>query len=42
MTLRNNNPLKKRAHMILDDVKAGMHHDAQAIRWALRMLGEVL
>lgn len=40
MTLRNSNPIKKRAHMILDDLKAGIYHDAKAINWALRVLGE--
>jgi hypothetical protein len=39
--LRNQNPLKRRAHMILDDVRAGIHHDAKAVAWALRMLGEI-
>ena len=39
--LRNHNPLKRRAHMILDDVRAGIHHDAKAVTWALRVLGEI-
>lgn len=34
------NPIKLRAHMILDDVRAGVHHDTAAINWALRTLGE--
>lgn len=40
--LRNTNPLKLRAHSLLDDVRAGIHHPAAAIAWALRMLGEVV
>ena len=40
MTLPTSNPLKRRAHMILDDVKAGLYHEAKAITWALRVLGE--
>lgn len=40
--LRSSNPLKRRAHMILDDVRAGIHHEAAAVAWALRMLGEVV
>lgn len=40
--LRNTNPLKLRAHALLDDVRAGIHHPAAAIAWALRMLGEVV
>ena len=38
--LRNNNALKQRAHAILDEVRAGIHHDARAVNWALAMLGE--
>lgn len=38
--LRNNNELKKRAHRILDDVRAGIHHDDRAVNWALAILGE--
>ena len=34
------NPQKLRAHAVLDDVKAGLYHPLQAIRWALRVLGE--
>lgn len=37
---RSRNPMKQRAHMILDDVRAGIHHDRNAINWALRVLGE--
>ena len=40
--VRSDNPLKRRAHMILDDVRAGIHHEASAVTWALRMLGEVV
>ena len=38
--LRTPNPLKLRAHQILDGVRAGIHHDARAVNWALAMLGE--
>lgn len=38
--LRNQNQIKKRAHQILDDLKAGIHHDKRAINWALSILGE--
>lgn len=31
---------KLRAHMILDDIRAGIHHSLSAINWALRTLGE--
>jgi hypothetical protein len=34
------NRMKLRAHMILDDVRAGIDHSLAAIRWALRTLGE--
>lgn len=34
------NPMKLRAHAILDDVRAGLYHSREAINWALRMLGE--
>lgn len=40
MTLRTANILKRRAHAILDDVRAGLYHDSKAIAWALRVLGE--
>jgi hypothetical protein len=40
MTLPTTNPIKRRAHAILDDVKAGIYHSLEAINWALRMLGE--
>lgn len=39
-TLRNSNQIKQRAHMILDQVKAGIYHDQKAINWALAVLGE--
>ena len=38
--LRTHNPLKQRAHQILDGVRAGVHHDARAVAWALATLGE--
>jgi hypothetical protein len=34
------NSVKLRAHMILDDVRAGIEHSMEAIVWALRTLGE--
>jgi hypothetical protein len=34
------NKAKLRAHMILDDVRAGLAHSDAAIAWALRTLGE--
>lgn len=37
---RPNNPSKLRAHAILDDIKAGLYHSPEAVRWALRCLGE--
>lgn len=40
MTLRDQNPVKKRAHQLLDEVRAGIQHDAKAIAWALAVLGE--
>ena len=40
MELRTNNVLKQRAHRLLDEVKAGIHHEACAIKWALAILGE--
>lgn len=36
------NIMKLRAHMILDDVKAGIYHPITAINWALRTLGETV
>lgn len=38
--LRNDNRTKQRAHRLLDEVRAGMFHSADAIRWALATLGE--
>lgn len=38
--LRSDNAIKVRAHKILDEVKAGIYHDARAIDWALAILGE--
>lgn len=40
MNLPTTNPSKRRAHALLDDVRAGIYHSAEAIRWALRVLGE--
>ena len=40
MALRTNNPMKLRAHAVLDDVRAGMYHGDSAVTWALRVLGE--
>ena len=40
MTLRNQNTIKNRAHRILDEVRAGIQHDAKAVNWALAILGE--
>jgi hypothetical protein len=40
-TLRNPaNVLKLRAHRLLDEVRAGIAHDARAVAWALAILGE--
>jgi len=38
--LRTKNALKLRAHMILDQVKAGICYDQKAVDWALAILGE--
>lgn len=32
--------MKQRAHRILDEVAAGIHHERKAINWALAILGE--
>lgn len=40
MTHATTNPVKLRAHAVLDDVRAGIYHPREAIDWALRMLGE--
>jgi hypothetical protein len=40
MNLSTQNTLKQRAHRLLDEVRAGIHHDAKAINWALAVLGE--
>jgi hypothetical protein len=40
MSLNTQNTLKQRAHRLLDEVRAGIHHDAKAINWALAVLGE--
>lgn len=41
MNLPTTNPLKVRAHRLLDEVRAGIHHDAKAINWALAILGDL-
>lgn len=41
MNLRSENPMKRRAHAILDDVRAGIDHDTLAVMWALRILGDM-
>ena len=42
LTLRKNcTARKRRAHVILDAARAGMDVDADAIRWALRELGDL-
>lgn len=38
--LRTTNALKLRAHKLLDEVRAGIYHKDQAIKWALAILGE--
>lgn len=40
MTLRSNSTIKLHAHAILDDIRAGIHHEPAAVTWALRVLGE--
>lgn len=40
MNLNTQNTLKQRAHRLLDEVRAGIHHDAKSINWALAVLGE--
>lgn len=40
MNLQTKNPMKQRAHRILDEVRAGIYHDQKAINWALTVLGE--
>ena len=43
MTLRDHcTARQRRAHVILDAARAGMDVDADAIRWALRELGELV
>lgn len=42
MTLRSNNAAKLRAHRLLDEVRAGIHHSLQSVNWALSILGEPL
>ena len=38
--LRSNDALKQRAHRILDEVRAGVHHEERYVAWALWALGE--
>lgn len=41
MTLRDTyTAIKRRAAMVLDDVKAGIPHPPEAVIWALRVMGE--
>lgn len=40
MTHITTNPMKLRAHAVLDDVRAGIFHDLKTINWALRVLGD--
>lgn len=39
-TLRSKDALKQRAHRILDEVRAGIHHESRYVVWALWALGE--
>lgn len=41
MTHFTSNPMKLRAHAILDDVAAGIFHERRTIDWALRILGDL-
>lgn len=41
MTHFTRNPMKLRAHAILDDVRNGIFHDQKAINWSLRILGDL-
>lgn len=41
MTLRDTKSQRKlQAHRLLDEVRAGIQHDAKAVAWALAVLGE--
>lgn len=41
MTLRDNaSAIKRRAHQLLDEVRAGIPHPPEAVAWALVILGE--
>jgi hypothetical protein len=41
MTLRTTKSQRKlQAHRLLDEVRAGIHHDDRAVAWALAVLGE--
>lgn len=41
MTLRDTySAIKRRAAMVLDDIRAGIPHPPEAVNWALRVLGE--
>ena len=35
-------PNKQRASRLLDEVKAGIHHDDNSVNWALIVLGDLL
>lgn len=38
--IRSKDALKQRAHRILDEVRAGVHHEDRYVTWALWALGE--
>ncbi len=40
MSLLTMDPQKQRAHAVLDDVRDGVDHPADLVRWALLTLGE--
>ena len=39
-TRDTSDPIKLRAHQVLDEVRVGIHHDDDEIAWALIQLGE--
>ena len=41
MTHWTTNQMKLRAHAVLDDVRAGLPRGTYAIKWALRILGDL-
>jgi hypothetical protein len=41
MTLLTRNPMKLRAHRILDELRAGIFHEPRAVNWALAVLGDL-